>query len=109
MRSRFRNRVAGAASLALSCFVAAPTAVRAQAARTTLIVMVRDSATKAPVAGVEVRVVPGSAAQRTDSAGRARLGGLEPGSCNLEARRVGYRPLVRALSIRGEDSIQVAL
>src|SRR5512138_25039 len=109
MRSRFRNRVAGAASLALSCFVAASTTVRAQAARTTLIVTVRDSATKAPVAGVEVRVAPGRAAQRTDSAGRARFAGLDPGSYSLEARRVGYRPLVRVLSIHGEDSVHVAL
>lgn len=109
MRSRFRNCVAAVTILALSCFVAAPAAVHAQAARTTLIVTVRDSATKAPVAGVEVRVAPRSAAQRTDSAGRARLGGLDPGSYSLEARRVGYRPVVRALSIRGEDSIQIAL
>jgi hypothetical protein len=109
MRSRFRNCLAAAAILALSCFVVAPTAARAQTAQTTLIVTVRDSATKTPVAGVEVRVAPRRAAQRTDSAGRARLGGLDPGSYSLEARRVGYRPVVRALSIRGEDSIQIAL
>jgi carboxypeptidase family protein len=109
MRSRFRNCVFVAAISALSCFVAAPAAVRAQTARTTLIVTVRDSATKAPVAGVEVRVALGSAAQRTDSAGRAQLGGFDPGGYTLEARRVGYRPLVRAVSIRGEDSIQIAL
>lgn len=82
---------------------------QAQTSRTTVVITVRDSASRASIAGVQLRVAPGNIMQRTDSTGRAVFAALEPGNYTIEARRVGYRPSTTPVAIRGEDSIHLSL
>ncbi|MBK6308367.1 MAG: carboxypeptidase regulatory-like domain-containing protein [Gemmatimonadetes bacterium] len=52
--------------------------------------------TEAPLAGVTIRVIGQEAATQSDDAGRFTLVNVRPGVVRLEARRLGYAPLIKA-------------
>ncbi|MBK9410372.1 MAG: carboxypeptidase regulatory-like domain-containing protein [Gemmatimonadetes bacterium] len=52
--------------------------------------------TEAPLAGVTIRVIGQEAATQSDDAGRFTLVNVRPGVVQLEARRLGYAPLIKA-------------
>ncbi|HEX4932781.1 MAG TPA: TonB-dependent receptor, partial [Gemmatimonadaceae bacterium] len=54
-----------------------------------------DAVTEEPLAGVTVRVVGQDIATQSDDAGRFALANVRPGIVQLEARRIGYAPLLR--------------
>ncbi len=55
-----------------------------------------DAVTEAPLAGVTIRVIGQEAATQSDDAGRFTLVNVRPGVVQLEARRLGYAPLIKA-------------
>ena len=56
---------------------------------------VQDAVTQAPLADVQVRVVGQDAQGRSDAEGAFTITGVRPGVVRLEARRLGYVPLLR--------------
>jgi hypothetical protein len=96
-------------ALALCLLLVARGAV-AQDARATLLVRVLDDSTGAPIARAEVTlgVLP---ALLTDSTGRLRIPGIDPGGVTLKASRLGYRPqrVDLVLAPGGELDVEVAL
>jgi hypothetical protein len=56
---------------------------------------VTAAVTEAPLTGVAVRVLPQDVVALTDSAGRFTLRGLRTGIVRLEARRLGYAPVLK--------------
>ncbi|HVX39563.1 MAG TPA: carboxypeptidase regulatory-like domain-containing protein [Gemmatimonadaceae bacterium] len=62
---------------------------------------------KQPIEQVEVSVVNGSAAARTDTAGRFALTGLFPGSAALRFRRLGFEPVVLMAQVPSGDTTDV--
>lgn len=56
---------------------------------------VYDAATERPLAAVTIRVVGQDAATQSDDAGQFTLPNVRPGIVQLEARLLGYAPLVR--------------
>lgn len=93
----------------LALVVAAPAA--AQGTRGTLMVTVVDSATREPLAGVEVIVRGARRRATTDRAGIARLVGLEPGTLTLDLRRVDRMPRIVTARLAAGDTtvLRVAL
>lgn len=97
-----RNSLMAAAALILA--VGSPLCASAQGHRTLgeIAGKVID-ARGAPVAGVEVEVADVHRRVRTGTDGLFRIDSLEPGDHVLQARRIGFNPLVAAIQI---DSIE---
>lgn len=70
---------------------------------------VTDTSTGAPISGAEVTVVGMDRRMRTDSSGAAVIAGLAAGRVTVEARRVGFAPGVREVTIPARDTIDVVL
>ncbi|MDE3216653.1 MAG: carboxypeptidase-like regulatory domain-containing protein [Gemmatimonadota bacterium] len=62
---------------------------------------------RAPLAGVEVRVLEASRAARTDSAGRFALGGIPAGVYHVVFRRLEYRSITGTVRLADGDSIDL--
>jgi hypothetical protein len=54
-----------------------------------------DAVTEEPLGAVTIRVVGQEAATQSDDGGRFTLSGVRPGIVQLEARRLGYAPLLK--------------
>lgn len=54
-----------------------------------------DAVTEEPLAGVMIRVIGQEASTQTDADGRFTLANVRPGIVQLEARRIGYAPLLK--------------
>lgn len=55
-----------------------------------------DAVTEQPIVGVTIRVIGQDAATQTDDAGRFTLTNVRPGIVQIEARRLGYAPLLKS-------------
>jgi Carboxypeptidase regulatory-like domain len=78
------------------------------AAQAPLLGTVRDAQSGRPLEGVEVAIERWDLTTRTDSAGHYRLV-LPGGAYELQARRVGYLPEARLLTVVVRDSIHLDL
>jgi hypothetical protein len=97
--------------LALILLLAAGAAAAQDAgAPATLLIRVVDDSTGAPIPRAEVTlgVLPPAL---TDSAGRLRIPGIDPGGVTLKASRLGYRPqrIDLMLAPGGELDVEIAL
>ena len=106
MRVQARWRFGISLGIAVSV---APFPLLAQAGRTTVIVGTGDAATGQFLRDVEVHITPLDRVQHSDSLGEARLRGIPPGRYTIEARRLGYAPLIAPVLVRSEDSLEVVM
>lgn len=60
-----------------------------------------------PIERVEVSVVNGTAAARTDTAGEFTLAGLAPGRASLRFRRLGFEPVILVAQVPMGDTSDV--
>lgn len=89
----------------------APRPVAAQPHRATVVGVVTDTLTQAPVADASVFVAHTTRGTTTDDAGRFRLDALPPGTARLVVSMVGYKAQVRTrwLQAGRADTLRVAL
>jgi len=83
----------------------------ARRAAATIVGQVVDSASRAPVVGASVLVQGTPLGTVTDSAGRYRIAGVAQGAQTIIARRVGYAPKRRTVTVGtdGELTVDFAL
>ena len=70
--------------------------------------VVRDTGSR-PVPGADIIVRPGDRRTRTDSAGRFTVGGLAADDYAVRARRLGYAPTAREVSLRRGGRADITL
>jgi TonB-linked SusC/RagA family outer membrane protein len=65
---------------------------------------VTDATLKTPLAQVVVRIQGGGVGASSDESGRYTLTGVAPGTYHVTARRVGYQPLTRDVTVSADQS-----
>jgi TonB-dependent SusC/RagA subfamily outer membrane receptor len=93
----------GATRLTLVRRWAAVSAERRQQGTATITGHVSDGALKTPLAQVTVRAEGTSASTSANADGRYVLDGLAPGTYRVTARRVGYQPLTKEITLTGTE------
>src|SRR4051812_14404571 len=66
---------------------------------------VTDSASNRGIPGVQVNIVGTTRGAVTNDAGQYQIRGVTAGNAQLRAQRLGFMPIVRAISVRGGDSL----
>lgn len=89
--------------------VLAASVAAAQQPKTTVVAHVLDVRDGAFVAAAEVSILDTQLRGRSDSLGRVAIAGVPAGSFSIEARRLGYKPVVTQLMVSGSDSLEVVL
>lgn len=85
------------------------TSLRAQSARTAIVVGTGDERTGLFLPMVQVRIGTLNLTRYTDSLGRATFPHVPSGQYTIEARRLGYELLSAPVLVRSEDSLEVVL
>jgi TonB-linked SusC/RagA family outer membrane protein len=65
---------------------------------------VTDGALKAPLSEVSIRVEGTALRTTANTAGKYTIPGVAPGTYRLTARRVGYQPLTKEITVAGEQT-----
>ena len=91
---------------AAALLLIAATRLVAQRATTGIVYGTARDSGGAPIAGVQVRVLPAGAAALTDSAGAYRLDGVPAGSVTVHAARIGFHPRQRVVQVAAGDSVR---
>ena len=89
--------------------VLAASAAAAQQPKTTVVAHVLDVRDGSFVSAAEVSILDTQLRGRSDSLGRVAIAGVPAGSFSIEARRLGYKPVVTQLMVSGSDSLEVVL
>ena len=97
--------------VALAAMAAGSPALGAQQrpASAVLLVTIGDAASRDFLSDVEIRIRGTSLAARTDGLGEARVAAIEPGTHEIDARRLGYLPRSVGFSARAGDTLRLLL
>lgn len=95
-----------AATLAIGALVAPLSSAEAQGSGA-IRGVVLDSASQRPIPGVQVSVTSSTLGALTDATGRYQINGVPAGARTLQARRVGYAPASRTVTVAAGDTTAV--